>query len=263
MIKVKKEQRKEIAFLFDGIEDSMVIAYLQGYMGEAYVDRFPEPVYGAIISGEYSFFGGDPVGTEHFLEDLFLYIKGDESVAIYSDLRWRDALLKVRENNPEEIERYRIVQKDYVFNESILAQMINALPQEYELKPFDREIYDKAMSEEWSMEFCETFESAKDYLDRGFGYAAMCGEEFVAGASTMTVYNGGTETQVAVRKDHRGRGLAIVCSAAFVLKCQRRGIRACWDAANLTSKHIALKLGFEDGGVYSTVHMKRCADPRS
>ncbi len=34
MHKITKEERQKVAHLFDGIEDSMVIAYLQGYMGD-------------------------------------------------------------------------------------------------------------------------------------------------------------------------------------------------------------------------------------
>lgn len=92
------------------------------------------------------------------------------------------------------------------------------------------------MSEDWSREFCETFASVEDYLKRGFGYAAVKKGKLVAGASTMTVYDGGTEVQVATHPDFRKKGLAMACAAAFVLECQRRNIRACWDAANRISK---------------------------
>jgi len=188
---------------------------------------------------------------------LFDYIDKNTTVAIYSDMKWKDLLLTVTENHPKEVERYRIVQKDYVFDEKKLNGYIDSLPGKYTLARFNDHIYDLAMSAEWSKEFCETFASAEDYLKKGFGYAALYDGELVAGASTMTVYDGGEETQVATRYDHRGGGLAIACSAALLLECQRRGIRACWDAANSASKHIALKLGYEDGGVYSTVHMHR------
>ncbi|MDY2920567.1 MAG: GNAT family N-acetyltransferase [Lentihominibacter sp.] len=36
-----------------------------------------------------------------------------------------------------------------------------------------------------------------------------------------------------------------------------RGIRPCWDAANEISLHMALKLGYEYNGEYSTVHLIR------
>ena len=39
MIKADNTDRKKLAFLFEGLQDSMVISYLQGYLGTCYVDR--------------------------------------------------------------------------------------------------------------------------------------------------------------------------------------------------------------------------------
>jgi len=261
VIKVGKDQMDQVRSIFDGIEDSMVTACLQGYQGTAWADRLPEPDFGFIISGEYSFFGGDPAypGTEDVLKNIFDYMDGDESTAIYADFStdWRDRLLEVFRGRAEEVMRYGIVQKDYVFDEARLQGFIDSLPEGYEIKPFDEELYHQAMSEAWSEEFCETFSSAEEYLEKGFGFAVMYEGEMVSGMSTMTVYDGGTEGQVATKESFRRRGLALPCAARFILECQRRGIRPCWDAANLTSRHMALKLGYEYRGEYSTVHMHR------
>lgn len=73
----------------------------------------------------------------------------------------------------------------------------------------------------------------------------------------MTVYHGGIEIQVATRESYGGKGLAMACSAALIRECVRRGIRLCWDAANLTSKHMALNLGYEYRGEYLTIQMSR------
>jgi hypothetical protein len=34
-----------------------------------------------------------------------------------------------------------------------------------------------------------------------------------------------------------------------------RNVRPCWDAATLVSRHMAVKLGYEYLGEYSTVHL--------
>lgn len=261
MVKVEKENRGQIAELFKGIQDSMVIACIQGYMGEAYVDKLPDPETGLIISGEYSFFAGDAQSQQAawFARNLFQLYDGDTTVCIFPDdePQWEQVLLGAAENHPKPVERYGIVQKDYVFDEALLAGYIEKLPPGYELKMFDKDLYEQAMEEEWSREFCETFASAEDFLSRGFGYAAVQEGKLAAGTSTMTVYDGGTEIQVATHPQHRRKGLAMVCAAAFVLECQKRGIRGCWDAANEISKKMALALGYEYKGVYMTVHMSR------
>lgn len=261
MVKVRLEQMSEIEPLFTGIEDSMVIACLQGYGGDAYVDQLPEPQAGMIISGEYSFFGGrsDLPASKELAEQVLARSPGESSTAIYADdrLDWRDLLLTISKNNPKEVERYGIRQKDYDFDMDLLQGYVDQLPAGFELKQFDADLYRQAMDQSWSREFCETFESCEDYLKRGFGYAAVYKGELAAGASTMTVYDGGTETQVATKESFQRRGLAMPCAAAFVMECSRRGIRACWDAATLISKHMALKLGYEYKGEYSTVYMEK------
>jgi GNAT superfamily N-acetyltransferase len=160
-------------------------------------------------------------------------------------------------NNPEVVPRYGIVQKDYDFDLNKLQAFIDAIPDGFTLVPFDEAIYHQAMSERWSMEFCETFASAEDYLKRGFGYAVLHNGKLVSGASTMTVYDGGTEIQVATHDAYQRKGLAMPCSAALIKECTRRNIRPCWDAATLISKKMALKLGYEYKGEYTTIHMKR------
>lgn len=257
MINANESDRKKLAPLFDGIWDSMVIAYLQGYMGDCYVNKLPDPDYGMIVSGEYSFYGGKAEMAEPLLSHLFDYIHGNKSVAIYADLKWRDALLEYPQNHPKEVMRHGIVQKDYVFDEEKLKQMSGNLPPGYELKPFDKDLYEQSTKAEWSQEFVECFDSAEEFLERGFGYGIVKDGELVAGATTQTVYDGGAETQLATREDQRGQGLAKAVAAAFVLEGQRRGTRICWDAANLTSLHIATSIGFESAGDYSTVHIRR------
>lgn len=257
MINANDSDRSRLAPLFRGIGDSMVIAYLQGYMGDCYVNKLPDPDYGIIVSGEYSFYGGNAEMADPLVANLFDYIHGDKSTAIYADLSWRDALLKYPQNHPVEVMRHGIVQKDYVFDEQKLKGMSEQLPPGYELRPFDEDLYEQSIRADWSVEFVECFDSAEHFLDRGFGYGVVTGGELVAGATTQTVYDGGAETQIATREDQRGQGLAKAAAAAFVLEGQRRGLRICWDAANLTSLHIAMSLGFESAGDYSTVHVFR------
>lgn len=261
MMKVEKKDLHLIAELFKGIQDSMVIACLQGYMGDAYVDRLPEPTAGLIISGEYSFFAGDAKSDPalQLVDQLFVLNPGSETTCIFPDDEpdWEHTLMSIAKNNPVVVPRFGIVQKDYVFDEENLKCYIDNVPEGYELVMFDENIYNQALEADWSKEFCEIYSSASDYLSRGFGYAILKDGKLVSGTSTMTVYDGGTEIQVATHPDFRQKGLAMICSAAFVLESQRRGIRACWDAENEISKKMAMALGYEYKGVYTTIHMHK------
>ena len=224
---VEIEKRNTIAPLFEGIQDSMVIACLQGIMGQAYVARETEPKAALIVSGEYSFFGGDPASADarELVQNLFHVNESDRTVVI--------------------------------FNDQLLQRYMEATPEGYQLAAFDEDLYHQAMAEDWSREFCEVFPSAEEYLNKGFGFGILKEGRLVSGASTMTVYHGGIEIQVATRESYGGKGLAMACSAALIRECIRRGIRPCWDAANLTSKHMALNLGYEYRGEYLTIQMSR------
>lgn len=261
MKRYEKSDRSELAYLFQGIDDSMVIAYLQGYMGEVFIKTSDEINAAVLVSGEYSVWGGDSssADADYLAEHFFDGISKESSIAIFAGNNpdWERVLLRHKENHPVPVPRFHIAQRDYDFDIEQLTQYQNALPAGFALQPFDETIYHAAMSEEWSKEFCETFDSEEDYLKRGFGFAAMHNGMFVSGASTMTVYDGGAEIQVATREDYKQKGLALSCAAAIVLECVSRGIRPHWDAANEISKKMAVKLGYEYTGEYITIHMRR------
>ena len=260
MMEVTREQMNLIAPLFDGIEDSMVKACLQGYMGNAYVVTLDGPEAALIVSGEYSFFGGDPNSgeAEIIARSLFKVNQSESTIGIFADDKpdWEKRLMSVWENHPVAVPRFGIAQKDYDFDLDFLQKFVDAMPEGFVLARFNEDLYHQAMQEEWAKEFCETFASAEDYLSRGFGFAALENGKLVSGASTMTVYDGGTEVQVATDPNYRRRGLAMPCAAALIQECMKRKIRPCWDAANLISKKMALQLGYEYKGEYTTIHMK-------
>lgn len=261
MIELRKDQMNLIAPLFQGIEDSMVASCLQGYMGNAYVETLDRPEAALIVSGEYSFFGGDANTSDalNLVKNLFAVNKSGSTVGIFADEKpeWEKTLMSVPENNPKIVTRFGIAQKDYNFDDNVLQKYIDALPEGFELVRFDEVIYHQAIGNEWSKEFCETFASPEDYLSRGFGIAAIKNGDLAAGASTMTVYDGGVEIQVATDEKYRRLGLAMSCAAALVRECSKRKIRPCWDAANQVSKKMALNLGYEYKGDYTTIHMER------
>jgi GNAT superfamily N-acetyltransferase len=239
----------------------MVIAYLQGYMGEGYVMSAANPKAALIISGEYSFWGGDPnsADAKYLTERLFDVLPSDYTIGIFakSNPKWEETLLAYRDNNPVVVPRFGIAQKDYAFDNVLLQGYVDSISDDFTIIPINENLYEQAMRADWSKEFCETFSSAEDYLARGFGFAAVKDGKLVSGASTMTVYDGGAELQIATHPDFRKMGLALPCAATFILECVRRNMRPCWDAANEISLKMALKLGYEYEGEYTTIHMRR------
>ncbi|WP_279230812.1 GNAT family N-acetyltransferase [Clostridium sp. AWRP] len=145
----------------------------------------------------------------------------------------------------------------YTVDNSVLQSFIDSMPEEFELVPFNENIYHQEMKEAWSQEFCESFSSAEDYQARGFGFAVQKNGKLASGASTMTIYNGGIEIQVATHNKYKRHGLALTCASAIIQECVRRKICPCWDAANLISKKMALEIGYEYRGEYNTTHISK------
>jgi len=131
-----------------------------------------------------------------------------------------------------------------VFSREQLARYIQALPSEFELRLFDREICEQTLLAEWSRDFCDCFLSAEDFLSRGVGVAALCNGVLVAGASSYVVYDGGFEIEIDTHPDYRRRGLATACGARLILEALERNLYPSWDAFDLRSVALAEKLGY-------------------
>ena len=136
-----------------------------------------------------------------------------------------------------------------------LQAMVNALPQELTLAPFDCALYHQALQNSWSKDFVSQFRDADDFLTRGLGYAALCNGEMIGGASSYTCYQGGIEVQVETRADWQKRGVASACFAALILACLNRKCYPSWDAANPVSAALARKLGYHEAGLYPVWYM--------
>ena len=89
------------------------------------------------------------------------------------------------------------------------------------------------------------------YLELGQGMVILKGGKIVSGASSYTRYREGIEIEVDTVPEERGKGLATAVCAALILGCLQEGLYPSWDAQNLTSVHMAQKLGYEFSHEYT------------
>ena len=68
--------------------------------------------------------------------------------------------------------------------------------------------------------------------------------QLVSGASTYAVYNKGFEIEIDTKREYRGKGLATVAGAKFILESLALNKTPSWDAHDLRSVHLAEKLGY-------------------
>ncbi len=122
--------------------------------------------------------------------------------------------------------------------------LLRELPAGIRLKKIDKRLYQTALKEEWSRDFCSNFETPEEFEQNGLGFVAMDGRKIVSGCSAYGISQGMFEIQVETRKEYQRKGLALACSARFILTCLEQGIYPSWDAISLQSVGLAEKLGY-------------------
>ena len=120
------------------------------------------------------------------------------------------------------VTRYAI-KKDTRFDIKALKRNLQMLPDSYELKPIDDNIFDMCPGSPVANDFVSVFESKEKYLKKGRGVVILQDGKIVSGASSYTRYR---------------------CSA-LVIRCLEEGSYPSWDAHNMGSEHLAEKPGYE------------------
>ena len=119
------------------------------------------------------------------------------------------------------------------------------LPEGYELKEIDAELYDRCLENPATADFVSSFESKEKYLKDGRGMVIVKNGEIVSGASSYTRYREGIEIEVDTVESERRKNLALIVCSALILRCLKEGLYPSWDAQNMGSVHLAEKLGYE------------------
>ena len=102
--------------------------------------------------------------------------------------------------------------------------MASALPEGYELRLIDQELYDQCRQQEWSRDLVSQFPDYETYQKWGLGTAALHGKHLVCGASSYSRYLEGIEIEIDTREDLSEKGLARACAARLILECLDRGL---------------------------------------
>lgn len=177
----------KIAPLFCKWEETLIWSCLQGYMGYAISDNDENPSAAQIVIGDFCFFAGKPNKSLVKKAAAPIIIPQNEDWGILIELVWKSQVKKDL--------RYAIKKERNIFDVEKLTKYTELPNKEYILKLFDQQIYQQAMSENWSKDLCSQFADYNDYHNRGLGVGILYNNKLVAGASSYTVYNGGIEIQ--------------------------------------------------------------------
>ena len=260
LIRVEGAQAMQaVAPLFAGWPEMLIVSALEGTMGSVWT--LQDAPGGALAEcADFLFLAAREISAARSL----LTAWKREHAGRYAILAARDPALSaltpdVFADDAALTRRYAFHKGGEAFDRERLARFAASAPPEVELRPFDRETCGLAMQAPWSRSFCEQFRGADDFMARGLGVAALRGGELVGGASSYVCFSGGIEVQVETRKDMRRRGVALACCARLILTCLDRGLYPSWDAANLESVALALRLGYRLAGPYDAWELYRSA----
>ena len=224
--------------LFEGPVDSLVTSCLQGMMGgKIYVTNLEHPRSAMAFLAEFAFFGGEP-------DRELASFKPKGVVGMVPGSEGWAKLIEECQPDADKVTRYAI-KKDTAFDRANLQKLAAALPEGYEIKRIDGELYDKCLeSDDFEDGVCH-FASKEQYLEMGRGFAALKNGAPVSVASSYTVFREGIEIEIDTLEPERRKGLAAAVCATLILSCLDDGLYPSWDAANMNSVHLAEKLGYE------------------
>ncbi|WP_439022429.1 GNAT family N-acetyltransferase [Bacillus thuringiensis] len=241
--------RRKLVSMFEDFNNVILLSYLQGHMGRAWVNDLENPTVAQVTVGIFTFYTGDPNVKE--TEELLRNIP-EKMLVIVNSEEWKKCLETFYERKIDKFLRYKFKRNSEVFDRSKLQSFISTLPKGYELRRIDEHIANNSTLHKLSEDFTSQFQSVEDYLNRGIGYSILYNEEVICGASSYSIYDKGIEIEVATDHNHRKKGLATIVSAALILGCLEKEIYPNWDAANTTSAKLAEKLGYVFDKAYNT-----------
>lgn len=239
---------KNVIKLFEDRDETMIRSCLQGCMGRIVVDNEENPSSAMADIGAFCFFVGTPN------EDLFKDIDGLKFL-VPSDIEWERLIENHYGKRVNKTLRYAIKKEENVFDREKLTKIIGGIDNRYKIRLFDKELFQMALEEVWSVDLCSQFSDYEDYNSRAFGVGILYDGKLVAGASPYAVYNEGIEIEIDTSPLFRRKGLATACGAKLILECLDRGLYPGWDAYNLTSVALAEKLGYHVDKPYVTYEL--------
>lgn len=101
---VNGNKRKKLVPIFEEFDSTIILSFLQGHMGTAYVDDLDDPTVAKIIVGIFVFYAGDPNTKE--AEEL-LYNLPEFTLAIVNSDDWKNRIESIHSGKMEKFQRYR------------------------------------------------------------------------------------------------------------------------------------------------------------
>ncbi len=239
------------ATLFAGWEETMLWSCLQGIMGNIYADQAEHPSCAMACLGDFCFFAGKP---QPIPMKLF---PGEFRILVPQHPGWEKQIEQDFGPHIRPTVRYATQKDPTAFQHKLLRKALEALPDGYELRRIDKDLYQRCLQLPWCRDFVVQYPEYPFYRQYGLGVVMLHQDEIRAGASSYSSYQGGIEIEVDTLPAFRRQGLAYLCCAKLISDCLDRGWYPSWDAQNLESLALAQKLGYRFSHTYPVYEYRR------
>ena len=103
---------------------------------------------------------------------------------------WEEAIQEVYQEKAKPWTRYATNRDKTAFDRSKLAELAAGLPQGYELRPIDEEIYNLTLTLPWAWDLCGNIPGYSRFAANALGFVIFHGGELVSGASSYAFFQG-------------------------------------------------------------------------
>ncbi len=227
-------------------------AILDGYLGRALANNEDDPQVAALEASNLKLciVGGDArhPSAREYIEQL-----STPAALIFASEGWEELVRGVHAGRLIYMPRYAFTSEK--LNIEHLRSLSSQIPPGYRLEPMDLDLAQQLAGErsEFASEHLLNFDSPEDFIERGFGFCILDGDEIVSVATTFAICDKGIEIQINTREKHQGKGLATAVAAHLLVYSLEHNLDPNWDAANERSVGLAKKLGYTPQGTYSIV----------
>ena len=142
------------------------------------------------------------------------------------------------------------------FDRERLEQAIRNLPENYQVREIDRELYEQCRSESWSQDLVAGYPNYEEFERLGVGFVVTENGRVLSGASAYSRYRDGIEIEIDTKEPYRRKGFAFICASRLILECLDRGLYPSWDAQNIWSVALAEKLGYHYSHTYPAYEIR-------
>lgn len=268
MVEIKKDKRDILRPLFASYTDTTVYSCLEGRnSSRAWADSETAPTAAVVFlggfrkgSGGFAFLAGDkscPCIKElirAYPEDY----EGNGRIIVPPDISWKSVIEDAVGHELKDNMRYSLSKSEHHFDRAQLKAWAHSLPDGFELRFVDRELFGMLESCPWSPESVGNFVSYDEFeKDNAMGVACLHKGEIVGVVGSFSAYNGGIEIEIDTKEEYRKRGIARAGASMLIDACLERGLYPSWDAATKISLALAQSLGYVPTGEYVSYWLGR------